>query len=677
MVKSFIRFSSLALVGAAACGIGCQDDPVGPPGTGQVELQLAVCDSSPGQIRGCANPRGVLRIISGTEVCLSAEQALCWNQVGPVGPQGANSLVLVTPLPVGDAICPTGGSQLTVGVDVNGDGTLEGESPAFASVCNGAQGPQGEQGVQGEQGIQGQPGQDGADGVTCWDLNGNGTCDLATEDQDGDGICDGADCQGVNSLIRMTSEPAGTNCANGGQKIETGLDRNNDNVLDPGEEEAVAYVCNGPAVDASCPTGFADCDSDGNGPNRCETNITTKANCGGCGITCSSLEMCTAGTCTACTPGYADCDGATDCETDITTTANCGACGNVCSAPNATAACTAGVCTILACNAEYDDCDANSANGCETDINTNTDCGGCGITCNAPQTCGGAGAPNQCGCTPTTCAAAGAICGTIPDGCGGSLDCGTCAAPQTCGGGGTPHVCGVPAPPPDIGGPTMVRLPEGYYIDSTEVTRAQYQAWLNTNPPAAGQISDCTWNTSFAPDATCMSSSYVYQGSGSENHPQVCVDWCDAYAYCQAVGKRLCGKIGGGANGSGDYADASLSQWYNACVSDGANDVYSFGNTYQPTYCNGYDYSVSRNTYTTVAVGSMTSCQSPVSGYEGVYDLSGNVYEWEDSCDGPGGCLVRGGSFAYGSSYELSCGSRNLAGRQYVYDLLGLRCCSP
>jgi hypothetical protein len=45
-------------------------------------------------------------------------------------------------------------------------------------------------------------------------------------------------------------------------------------------------------------------------------------------------------------------------------------------------------------------------------------------------------------CSPTTCAAVGANCGMIADGCGGTLDCGTCTLPQTCGGGGTPNVCG-------------------------------------------------------------------------------------------------------------------------------------------------------------------------------------------------------------------------------------------
>ena len=46
-------------------------------------------------------------------------------------------------------------------------------------------------------------------------------------------------------------------------------------------------------------------------------------------------------------------------------------------------------------------------------------------------------------CAPTSCAAKGAHCGSLPDGCGGTLSCGSCAAPETCGGGGTPNVCGV------------------------------------------------------------------------------------------------------------------------------------------------------------------------------------------------------------------------------------------
>src|SRR5437867_10728602 len=57
-------------------------------------------------------------------------------------------------------------------------------------------------------------------------------------------------------------------------------------------------------------------------------------------------------------------------------------------------------------------------------------------------------ANNPAPCTPTTCAGQGKNCGTIPDGCGGTLTCGVCTAPQTCGGGGVANVCGVGAPAP-------------------------------------------------------------------------------------------------------------------------------------------------------------------------------------------------------------------------------------
>jgi formylglycine-generating enzyme required for sulfatase activity len=221
----------------------------------------------------------------------------------------------------------------------------------------------------------------------------------------------------------------------------------------------------------------------------------------------------------------------------------------------------------------------------------------------------------------------------------------------------------------------MVMLPQGYCIDSTEVTRAQYAVWLATNPATSGQPSYCSWNTTFTASSSCMASSYVCQGGSCGNHPQVCVDWCDAYAYCKAVGKRLCGKIGGGSNGYGNYANASLSQWYNACVSDGANNTYPYGSTYQATACNGYE----NGKGTTVPVGSMSGCQSTVAGYEGVYDLSGNVWEWEDSCNGTSGqqdlCRLRGGSFNYDAG-NLRCDYDYGDGRYVAYVFIGLRCCA-
>ena len=37
---------------------------------------------------------------------------------------------------------------------------------------------------------------DAKDGISCWDLNGNGSCDVDTEDGNSDTICDALDCQG-------------------------------------------------------------------------------------------------------------------------------------------------------------------------------------------------------------------------------------------------------------------------------------------------------------------------------------------------------------------------------------------------------------------------------------------------------------------------------------------------
>lgn len=52
---------------------------------------------------------------------------------------------------------------------------------------------------------------------------------------------------GVNALVKMVAEPAGANCANGGQKISVGLDANGNAVLDASEVTSDAYLCNGTA----------------------------------------------------------------------------------------------------------------------------------------------------------------------------------------------------------------------------------------------------------------------------------------------------------------------------------------------------------------------------------------------------------------------------------------------
>jgi hypothetical protein len=53
--------------------------------------------------------------------------------------------------------------------------------------------------------------------------------------------------------------------------------------------------------------------------------------------------------------------------------------------------------------------------------------------------------PKQCPqCESTTCVSAGANCGTISDGCGGTISCGDCAPPFQCGAGGAQNQCACP-----------------------------------------------------------------------------------------------------------------------------------------------------------------------------------------------------------------------------------------
>ena len=216
----------------------------------------------------------------------------------------------------------------------------------------------------------------------------------------------------------------------------------------------------------------------------------------------------------------------------------------------------------------------------------------------------------------------------------------------------------------DVQPAKMVQLPAGFSIDSTEVTRAQYAAWLATKP-SGGQPAECSWNTSFTPGCD-------WPPGDKGDHPVVCVDWCDAYAYCQGVGKRLCGAIGGGPEVDGAASDASKSEWFNACSSAGAHP-YPYGDTYDETLCVGAHHGLDGPD----AVRH-DGCQSSVPGFEGVFDLSGNVSEWVNSCgDSADGtkCGERGGDFALESA-GLDCRSVLYDSPTFSAQMIGFRCCA-
>jgi formylglycine-generating enzyme required for sulfatase activity len=235
------------------------------------------------------------------------------------------------------------------------------------------------------------------------------------------------------------------------------------------------------------------------------------------------------------------------------------------------------------------------------------------------------------------------------------------SAPDVDGGSDATSEGGCPAG----GGPPMVDV-GGYCVDSTEVTRAQYNQFLQSTPSTSGQLPECAWNVSYLPTPFDLS---------EPNLPVVYVDWCDAYAFCKWAGKRLCGKIGGGALPfSGGATDSTQAQWYRACSKEGTQ-LYPYGNVYDPTACNGAE-----DGGVLSAVKSFPKCEG---GYKGLFDMSGNVEEWQDSCSGTTGanddCRDQAGAFDYFSPAAKStqCNAIDSDPRSARVAGVGIRCCGP
>jgi formylglycine-generating enzyme required for sulfatase activity len=211
---------------------------------------------------------------------------------------------------------------------------------------------------------------------------------------------------------------------------------------------------------------------------------------------------------------------------------------------------------------------------------------------------------------------------------------------------------------------------DAYNIDATEVTVTQYAAFLTAKGSnTSGQPAYCSWNTSYQPTAEWPRS--IEYG----DMPVAWIDWCDAYAYCQWAGRRLCGKIGGGPNLTNDYDNRALSQWMHAC-SGPNNTLFPYGNQHDSTRCNGPEAQVNA----ALAVGAKSTC---VGGYAGLYDMSGNVWEWEDSCAASSGpddiCRWRGSSYVGNtdgpSGVFLQCDANNNNPRSITDSSIGFRCC--
>ncbi|MFQ5852348.1 MAG: formylglycine-generating enzyme family protein [Candidatus Binatia bacterium] len=138
-------------------------------------------------------------------------------------------------------------------------------------------------------------------------------------------------------------------------------------------------------------------------------------------------------------------------------------------------------------------------------------------------------------------------------------------------------------------GPEHVVYLHEYFMDKYEVTNADYKKFVG----ATGHRFPDHWKEGDYPEELA-------------NHPVTYVDWHDAAAYCQWAGKRL----------------PSEQEWEKAARgTDGRQ--YPWGNAFYEDRSN----SPQKKSKGTEPVGSYENGKSPY----GLYDMSGNVWEWVDA----------------------------------------------
>ncbi|AKT43044.1 uncharacterized protein CMC5_072710 [Chondromyces crocatus] len=410
-----------------------------------------------------------------------------------------------------------------------------------------------------------------------------------------------------------------------------------------------------------------------------ETDVDCGGSCARCddGLACSvpsdcASRRCQGGSCVPASCGNGVLDGD---ETDIDCGGGSATTGSnpACPPCTETRVCAVGAdCASLSCinnRCMNPTCSDGVKNGQETDI----DCGGTCGACDPGAACLVGGDCKEQVCVNDVCLVASCNDG-VKNGFETDIDCGNicgkkCPPGQRCSANGDcstnrcqQFLCACPTDmviAPVVGGGATC-------IDAYEVIQSEYNIFLQANPNIAGLPAICAGN--------------IYQPSAGwppadGRHPVTYVDWCDAYAYCKYAGKHLCGKIGGGSNPPSAYADATQSEWFNACTGQGVN-AYPYGNTYLPNQCVGADSALAGQLQLKrIPPAPLPPAPTCIGNAVGLQQMSGNAAEWEDSCNASGQCRVRGGSSLSGAA-ALRCDASEFRDALDNSDgLVGFRCC--
>ena len=188
-----------------------------------------------------------------------------------------------------------------------------------------------------------------------------------------------------------------------------------------------------------------------------------------------------------------------------------------------------------------------------------------------------------------------------------------------------------------------------FYIDLYEVTNAKFKKFID----ATKRIPPYHWAQGRIP-------------KGKENHPVTYVSWLDASDYCQWTGKRLPDEMEWDKAARGE--DGNIYPWGQLWTLDKSNNPYKHATGTEPVG----SYPEGRSVY-------------------GLYDMSGNVWEWVDAyyLPHPGNTIpkpeygrdkrvLKGGSWfdclSYGCGLSAPTFNRSFFNPEVKNNSFGFRC---